>query len=71
MKVDRHTRSCSSICPRFPSCLTPTIAEEEYVTEDKNHALCDTFLKSGMLIGLVMRFSKTTGYKLGLPPGGQ
>ena len=37
------------------SNTSPQIAWEEHVVKDKNHALCDIFSTSGMIIGQVMR----------------
>jgi len=47
------------------------VAGEDLVKKCKNRALCDTFLKFVVVIRQVMRFSKTTGYKLALHPGGR
>ena len=36
-----------------------------------NCALYDTFLQFGMILGMGMRFPKTTASKVGWPPGGR
>ena len=43
------------------------IVGEGSVTKHKNRSLADNFLKICMELGKVMRFSKTTGYKLTRP----
>ena len=43
----------------------------EMVKKQSNHALCDTILKFGMVLGYGMGITKTTGYKLACPSGGQ
>jgi hypothetical protein len=45
-----------------------TIAGEGSVIKHKTLSFGDTFLKICMELGKVMRFSKTTGYKLTHPP---
>jgi hypothetical protein len=41
------------------------IAGREILKIYKNCALCDKFLQFGMVLGVGIRFSKTTAYKLG------
>ena len=43
----------------------------EMVKKQSNRALCDTILKFGMVLGYAMGITKTTGYKLASPSGGQ
>ena len=47
------------------------IVRGEMVKNQSNRALCDTILKFGMVLGYGMGITKTTGYKLACPPGGQ
>ena len=53
--------------------LTPIedIVRGEMVKKQSNRALCDTILKFGMVLGYGMGITKTTGYKLACPSGGQ
>ena len=47
------------------------IVRGEMVKKQSNRALCDTILKFGMVLGYAMGITKTTGYKLASPSGGQ
>jgi len=46
-----------------------SLAVEDLVKKWRNRALCDAFLKFGMIIRQVMSFSKLIGYKLPDDPG--
>ena len=48
-----------------------TLVRGEMVKKQSNRALCDTILKFGMVLGYAMGITKTTGYKLASPSGGQ
>ena len=51
--------------PPDPQTLLSLIAGWEYPDFQANCALGDTFLQFGMVLGMGIRFSKTTAYKLG------
>ena len=57
--------------PPDPQTLLSLIAGWEFPDFQANCALGDKFLQFGMVLGMGIRFSKTTAYKLGQPPGGR
>ena len=46
------------------------MAGGEFVPNHHNRALGEEFLIFGMVLGMVLRFKKITGHKLGAPPSG-
>ena len=49
---------------------TVVIAGMKLVIKGKNGAFCDKFLNFGMVLGMGIRFSKTTANDMGTPPSG-